>query len=444
MNVCREGSTPSPQDLLGRVPSRARQAPPRPHILGRMTSSPDEMSLRLVRSEDGGYIDDWAEELERGRWPGWITDGNLKLRYATQELKTFMSRSLGREIDDEAAGVGQGIFDALTNEAWTATISGDSLARLMPRVMGYLKDEFGNEPDGGSRFVPEPFMPFYEAAPEAGSFGLITERFDYTVPGLPSLPVEFLLMGMRDRDGKRLGVICVSQMGVRPTLVSLLARGDERMFERMANLQEPTRCQGAILFADLQGSSRLSRILPTSTYFSFIRSLATSADAAIASNGGVVGRHAGDGVSGFFLMSDGGNASEVAASVISAAQLIRTSASNAIAQLVRDADLDPADYGMNMGLHWGASLYMGQLVPGGRLDVTALGDSVNECARIQEAARGGAVLASKQLVEQLVAPDAERVGVRLDKLVYRTVSELEGASAKAIQDAGLIPVSNLA
>lgn len=409
-----------------------------------MSSSTDRPPLRLVASEDAVYLDDWAQELERGRWPGWIVDHELKLRYVTRELKTFMTQSLGREIDDQAAGVGKGIFEALSNEAWAATVSSDSLARLMPRVMGYLKDDFSELPDRGARFVAEPFTAFFEAANEVASHGILTERFEYTVPGLPSLPVEFLLIGMRATDGTRRGVVCVSQMGLRPTLVSLLSRGDERMFERMANLQEPTRCQGAILFADLQGSSRLSRILPTSTYFSFIRSLATSADAAIASNGGVVGRHAGDGVSGFFLMSDGGNASEVAASVISAAQTIRSNAIDAIAQVVREADLEPSDYGMNIGLHWGASLYMGQLVPGGRLDVTALGDSVNECARIQEAARGGVVLASKQLVEQLAVEDAQRVGVELDHLVYRTVSELDDASKKAIQDAGLIPVTKLA
>jgi hypothetical protein len=42
-----------------------------------------------------------------------------------------------------------------------------------------------------------------------------------------------------------------------------------------------------------------------------------------------------------------------------------------------------------------------------------------------------------------IPADAERVGVHLDKLVYRTISELEGVSTKAIQDAGLIPVTKL-
>jgi class 3 adenylate cyclase len=408
-----------------------------------VTSAAGRKHLSAVTDEGSNYIDQWANELERGRWPAWIMDGDLVLRYASTEGKAFMSASVGSEVDDAAAGVGLNIFDALVNDAWRSTISPESLAGLLPRVMGYLKDEFRNTTDDPASFVPEQFMPFYEAATDVDSFGMLSDRFDYTVPDLPELPVEFLLFGIRGRDGELLGVVCVSQMGVRPTLVSLLSRGDERMFERMADLQEPKRCQGAILFADLQGSSRLSRMLPTSTYFSFIRSLATAADAAIASNGGVVGRHAGDGVSGFFLLAEG-EASTVAASAIRAAREIHGYARSAIDSVVEEAGVEPDHYGMNIGLHWGTSLYMGQLVPGGRLDVTALGDSVNECARIEEAARGGCLLASKQITEQLSAADAASVGVDLDALLYKPVGEMDGVSAKAIQDAGLIPVTKLA
>ena len=83
---------------------------------------------------------------------------------------------------------------------------------------------------------------------------------------------------------------------------------------------------------------------------------------------------------------------------------------------------------MNVGVHWGGTLYMGQVVTGGRLEVTALGDEVNECARIQQAARNGAAYASKALIERLSAAD----------------SELPGADPKAIRDAGGIAVARLA
>lgn len=404
-----------------------------------MSSAADD-PLHLVE-DDEERIAAWGAEMDRGRWPGWIIDADLRLRFVSSELKAFMTTSLGSEVDDVAAGVGTPIFEALTNPVWTSTVTSESLARLMPRVMGYLKDEFGDET--APQLVPESFRSFLDVAQDVANYGLFSDHFDYAVPDLPSLKVEFLLAAIRGREGRLEGVLCVSQMGVRPTLVSLLSRGDERMFERMANLQEPRRCQGAVLFADLEGSTRLSRLLPTSAYFSMIRSLATHADAAIADNDGVVGRHAGDGVSAFFLVSEGANASSIAASAITTARRIQAAASEAIAEAVRDMGVDPADYRMNVGVHWGASIFMGQLVPGGRLDVSALGDSVNECARIEEAARGGALLASKQLVEQLTSADANRIGVDPDRLVYRPISELANVSEKAARDAGLIAVTNL-
>ncbi|MBW3609161.1 MAG: hypothetical protein KY463_12555, partial [Actinobacteria bacterium] len=92
--------------------------------------------------------------------------------------------------------------------------------------------------------------------------------------------------------------------------------------------------------------------------------------------------------------------------------------------------IESADCAVNVGLHWGGALYMGQLVTGGRLEVTALGDRVNEAARIQASARDGEVLASKSLIEHLAddrvvigAADLERIlerrapasGIRTDR-----------------------------
>ena len=98
---------------------------------------------------------------------------------------------------------------------------------------------------------------------------------------------------------------------------------------------------------------------------------------------------------------------------------------------------------MNIGLHWGGALYMGQVVTGGRLEVTALGDEVNECARIQQSARDGAGYVSKALLELLTAVDAEAIGIDPDRVTYRTVADLEGATDKSVRDAGGIAVAEL-
>jgi class 3 adenylate cyclase len=404
-----------------------------------------ERALRSVATENEmpPHLSHWAEQLERSRWPGWVLDEKFVLRYASTELRLFMARSLGREVDDDSIGIGRPLMEALLSEAWTATMSPDSLMALMPRAMEYVKGEFQFTEEEARELVPEAFWPFYEAAEDKRPYGVLSDRFMYTVPGLPDAPVEFLLFGIRDREGRFMGAGCVSQMGLRPTLVSLLSLGDEDMYQRMANLQEPRRCQGAILFADLEGSSKLSRTLSTSTYFRFIRSMATAIDAAVASNGGVVGKHAGDGASGFFLISDGEDASEMARGAMVAARAIRAKAREVIEELCNGTAVDPAGLGMNIGLHWGASLFVGQLVPGGRLDITALGDSVNECARIQEAARGGELLASKHFLEHLSGNDVTDANLDLDTVTYTTVAEIDGVSEKAARDAGSIPVTRI-
>lgn len=385
----------------------------------------------------------WVDQLEGSRWPGWLVDENFVLRHASTELRVFMARSLGHEVDDEAIGIGLPFLHALFQDAWTGTISAESYAALLPSSLTYVKGEFNLTDEEARQLVPDTLWPLYEAAEKQPGYGMLSQRFMYTVPGLPEIPVEFLIFAIRDSSGRFMGAGCVSQMGLRPTLVNLLARGDEGMYERMANLQEPRRCQGAILFADLEGSTRLSRSLSTSTYFRLIRSLATAMDDAIASNGGVVGKHAGDGVSGFFLISEGDDPSRITDCAMVAARDIRAATGEAIGSLTKDTDIDPNDFGMNVGLHWGASLFVGQLVPGGRLDITALGDSVNECARIQEAASGGEVLVSKHFLEHMSETAVTDAGLDLDAVVYKALAEVEGVSPKAVRDAGSIPVTRV-
>jgi class 3 adenylate cyclase len=86
---------------------------------------------------------------------------------------------------------------------------------------------------------------------------------------------------------------------------------------------------------------------------------------------------------------------------------------------------------------------VGQLATGGRLEVTALGDQMNEGARIEAAATHGAILASKDVIERLDAADARAIDLDPDALVYTPLGELNGASDKTIRDAGAIPVTSI-
>jgi len=80
----------------------------------------------------------------------------------------------------------------------------------------------------------------------------------------------------------------------------------------------------------------------------------------------------------------------------------------------------------------------------GASEVTALGDEVNEAARIQQAAREGAILASKSLVERLNEADAGALGLDPDRASYRAMAELAGGSEKIVRDAGALAVTSVA
>ena len=92
-------------------------------------------------------------------------------------------------------------------------------------------------------------------------------------------------------------------------------------------------------------------------------------------------------------------------------------------------------------MHWGATLMVGQVATSGRLEVTALGDQMNEAARIEAAAKGGEILASKDLIERLDPADAEATGIDPASIAYTPLGELDGVSDKAIRDAGALPVT---
>ena len=84
---------------------------------------------------------------------------------------------------------------------------------------------------------------------------------------------------------------------------------------------------------------------------------------------------------------------------------------------------------------------VGQVATRGRLEVTALGDQMNEAARIEAAAKGRRDPRLQGPLERLDASDAEAAGIDPDTIGYTPLAELEGVSDKAIRDAGAIAVA---
>jgi class 3 adenylate cyclase len=192
-------------------------------------------------------------------------------------------------------------------------------------------------------------------------------------------------------------------------------------------------------------------VLPTPAYFELIRRFTTAFDDLVAAHGGIVGKHAGDGASAFFLATPAEDADHHPAEsdAAGAALAVALAFPPAVRDIVEDlagegVGIAPADCRVNLGVHWGANLYIGQIVTGGRLEVTALGDEVNECARIEQVATGGQTLVSKTALERLEAGTARGLGIDPMALTYRMLAELADADRKALRDAGTLAVVDLA
>jgi class 3 adenylate cyclase len=237
-----------------------------------------------------------------------------------------------------------------------------------------------------------------------------------------------------DDEGRFIGLVWLYRGMVPESLMHRLGRGDPELFERMDRVSEPGRRQAAVLFADLEASGVLSRHLSSRGYFELIRDLTDLIDTAVIAHDGITGKHAGDGGSALFLTEDfEGSESGAARAAIATARAIREGS--------EQLGPEDVDVKVNVGLHWGSTLMVGQVATRGRLEVTALGDQMNEGARIEAAATGGAILASKDLVERLDADDAKATGIDPDAIAYTTLGELAGVDDKAVRDAGTIAVT---
>jgi class 3 adenylate cyclase len=374
-----------------------------------------------------------ASDLEATGWAAEVCDADWRLVYATSQLRGILGAD-----DDAAMGIGLHILESRGLPFWLDIIdpetAGDWAAMNVPHMLG---DDPGAREGLAAMALPE-IAPVVEAA-EPSRTGVWTSLIKLTALGATLGPIRYFGVRAREPDGTPIATLYIYGSSLPAQLLAMVSRGRVAHFERMARLVEPGRREAAILFADVEASGALSRRLPSSTYFEFIRDFNTSSDDTIIDGGGIVGDHAGDGLTAFFVVDDVGSPSRAARAAIDVGRGLQA----AIERAGLAAGLGPGDVLLNVGVHWGGTLYMGQVVTGGRLEVTALGDEVNECARIEQTAAGGSLLASKALVERLDPDDAAAVGIAPARVSYQALADLEGADAKAIRDAGLIAVTRV-
>ena len=377
-----------------------------------------------VTEESQRLLDEVICELEAARSACFVIDAELRMRWASPELHSMM------QAGKDDLGYGEHLVTALTRPAWSRRVTSDSLRRAAHRLLPYVLFH--------AQGTDSPLRPDLEqtvaelglepAVPPA----MWTGTLDYVQEDGTIVPSRYSVTMLGHPAAGWIGAAVVIGSQLRATVLDLLTRGDEELFERIASLATPRQEPAAVLFVDLEDSSRLSRRLSTHAYFALISQVLTATDRAIARRDGVVGKHAGDGATAFFRATDAGGASKAARNAIETARELQ--------ELVRGLPHDPP-LSLNVGLHFAPRLYLGQLITSGRLEVTALGDEVNECARVQQSARGGSVLATKLLVEQLDEQDALALGIAPERTVYTQLGELPTATDKARRDAGSVPVT---
>ena len=393
------------------------------------------MAERTWSQDLNRRLSEWAERLDGLQWSALVVDEEWKLKWVSRSLLQFL-----RVDEDADLGYGMNLAEAwTTREEWLGTATPESRTQLFEDTAPYFVRAMIDQGHDPRELLAEPFASLVDQVEPAAEIPLLwsssLEYRDPKDPDLPSYRVNFCAIRVNNDDGSPVGILFIFFIDLNPNLMTLLVRGDHQMHERMARLVDPQPQQAVVLFCDLHESGRLSRQLSSVAYFKMVRRLWTGIDAAIANQCGIVGKHAGDGASAFFLAEDLGSASSAATAAIRAARHIHEVSEEIFRDVVDSKCL------MKVGLHWGGSLYMGQLVPGGRLDVTALGDEVNEAARVQESAEPGSTLATKQLLERLESEDAEALKIDLETTRFTLLSELSSTTAKGRRDAGTLAVS---
>lgn len=374
---------------------------------------------------------------DAGQW-AYIVDRSWRLAYMTDELRASSGLGLelvpvplgehlfGREALDAALGWGSGEVQLQGSR--------DVLAAVGPWVVA--------DTPGGREALAELVDPRLADLVGGLSPAELPSAFTFPLVGLYSAgggPVGLRMTALRVHDaaGGIVGTALITMPAVGMwVLATMAASGDVGHFERMQQVAKAARRPAAVLFADLESSSVLARRLSTAGYFALGRRLARAADQCVVSAGGLVGRHVGDGVVAFFLAETAGSESAAARACIDAARSLR----EAMTAVAERSGLAPGDLVMRFGLHWGATLYVGLITTTGRTEITALGDEVNEGARIEACATGGLALASKALMERLESEDAAALNLNPERVTYTPLADLPTATEKARRDAPAIAV----
>jgi class 3 adenylate cyclase len=387
--------------------------------------------------EDPALADAARAIRDAGHW-GWVVDDRWRLIWASDDLRL----SFGALVELASFEIGTHLLGpewVRASKGWRMGSNSVEINRFFLRAVGGLmltdtpggRDELRELVDPALRDIID------ELTPVEGTMLSFTTK-GFGIAGTGDIPA--IAFRVRDANGRLAGTALITKPAAGMAMLGAMTfTADLGHVARMGLVAKAGRRPAAILFADLEASTPLARRLSTASYFALGRRLVRAADQCVVDAGGLVGRHVGDGVCAFFLAETAGSESAAAHSCIAAARALR----EAIAGVAARSDLQPEDVVLRFGLHWGANLYVGNISTAGRSEANALGDQVNEAARIEACASGGLALASKDLIERLEPDAAAALGLEPDRITYTALGDLATATEKARRDAPAIAVCEI-
>jgi class 3 adenylate cyclase len=384
----------------------------------------------MVASAMDRRFSEVAAALEDAGLAAHVYDGSWRLIHVTESQRRNMGSplALGEHVLSPA-------FTACVRDA--ASLHLDASMAHAERLVPYI---VGSHPGGREAVrasADEHFHELIDSVEPIDPPPLWTDVMDVRARGLERFPLRAVTTRIDGPDGAFAGAVELWLPALRSELLNLLALADPGNLERMASVARAARRPSGILFADLEASTALARRLPTDAYFRLIRRVMRAADQIVIAHAGLVGRHAGDGISADVPAELAGGEAEAARRAVATGLELGRAAVQAASDVPGAPELR-----VNVGLHWGATVRIGALLTASRLEVTALGEEVNEAARIEACATGGRVLASKALLERLEDDAPAVLGVAAG--TYRSLADVDGAPDKARRDAPTLTVRELA
>lgn len=379
-----------------------------------------------------------ASALRAAGYWGWIVDPDWRLVYMSEDLRL----SFGGSVEMVPVPLGEHLFGAVSVGLRLTGGFGPNSPEAWRQILSGVGDlVLHDTPGGRDELRPKLHPALQDVVEELSPEDATVVSWTSQGSGLHGdFVVQHTALRIRDSVGGLRGTVLLAKPGAGMSVLAAMAfERDPRHLERQQKVAAALRRPAAILFGDLEGSSALSRRLSTASYFMLGRRIVRTADRCVVDAGGLPGRHVGDGVVAFFPAELFESESAAVHACVSAGRELRA----AMIEVASDSGLGAEDVVMRFGLHWGSTLYMGSITTRARSEVNALGDEVNEAARIEACATGGRVLASKPLIERLGADDAAALGVDPDGVSYTELSGLATATEKARRDAPAISVCEL-